>query len=284
LGQLRLKLEARFDSESADELLSEIRSHLIDAAAEFELEGVSASEAERLSVARFGAPEKAAFLLPLGKQFGTGDRYWGRGAFWASTLAALGLTWYGLDPEARRFFSPNEIPPILALFLCFYGYACWKAKSFSMVRQSAVAIALMLLATGLFQRQIVEPAFGAGGSIFEELRAEKTLTAELAMPSWLEGNGLADLGYRARTDLATPERAARKPAEGDPAGGWSDQSKLYGMAPLGKNPWEISRGGLLPEVSQLLLTWLFFILMANASICWVGCIEHEQKGGALLVQ
>ncbi len=288
LGQLRLKLESRFDSESADELLSEIRSHLVDAAAEFELEGVAPSEAERLSVARFGAPEKAAFLLPLGKQFGTGDRYWGRGAFWASTLAALGLTWYGLDPTARHLLTPSEIPPLLALVLCFYGYACWKARSFSMIRQSAVVIALILLATGIFQRHVVDPAFGGiESSEFSGLRVQRS-PSQAGLAYWT-GSGAAEMGMRLASGsegsegLAPAVREVRPAPSPEPEVAKSTRP-IYGMAPIGTNPWELTRGGVLPEVSQLLLSWLFFILMANAAVCWMGCLEHEQKGGVLLVQ
>lgn len=290
LGQLRVKLESRFDSESADELLSEIRSHLVDAAAELELDGVSAVEAERLSIARFGAPERAAFLLPLGKQFGTGDRYWGRGAFWASTLATLALTWYGLDPAARQWITPQEIPPILALVLCFYGYACWKAKSFSMIRQSSVVVALILLATGLFQSQVVEPAFKGEWGQAEAFRAPKLPNGFAGASSWLT-TGIGDLGIHGNAWSDSNESPAllRRFEAGSVAApderiGRADGNPLYGMAPIGNDPWNLTRGGALPEVSQLLLSWLFFILIANASVCWVGSLEHEQKSGALLVQ
>lgn len=293
LGQLRSKLEARFDSECADQLLSEIRSHLVDSAAELEDEGVDREEAERLSVARFGAPEKAAFLLPLGKQFGTGDRYWGRGAFWVSVLAALGLIWYGVDPTANEWLSPSQIPPILALVLVLYGYAVWKAKSFSMIRQSSIVVALMLLTTGIFQRQVVDPAFGesAGGRL-EGLQAFRgtpnvpqaslSLTLDSGYRATSGGVQTTDLPSVPRMMLASDTSAAppieRASVEPSPA------APVYGMAPASANPWDLTGSSLFPEVSQMLLTWLYFLLTVNAAVCWVGCIEHEQKSGVLLVQ
>lgn len=289
LGQLRAKLETRFDSECADQLLTEIRAHLTDSAAELEEEGVLREEAERLSVSRFGAPEKAAFLLPLGQQFGTGDRYWGRGAFWVSIIVALGLTWYALDPTGHRVLSKNELPPILALILAFYAYACWRAKSFSMVRQSSIAIALIIVVTGLFRVHIVDPTLvdtAANPSFrthlvqreFSPLTIGSTdsmapLIADLRTSS--NRSAAADLSYSA-------DRPASLPSDSD--GTSAKESVIHGMAPIGQDPWSLTQQGLLPEVSQLLLSWLFLILMVNASVCWVGCLEHEQKGGLTLVQ
>lgn len=290
LGQLRAKLETRFDSECADQLLSEIRAHLADAAVELEEDGVQREEAERVSVSRFGAPEKAAFLLPLGQQYGTGDRYWGRGAFWVSIVVALGLTWYALDPTGHRFLSQSELPPILALILGFYAYACWRARSFSMVRQSSIAIALIVVVTGLFRVHIVDPTLI--DSAQRDVRGP--MLAQRASPDFSSGSLdspvlplIADLRSATHKDstFGASYSADRPATDSEPfVEDEEAEPVLHGMAPFGQSPWALTQEGLLPEVSQLLLSWLFLILMVNASVCWVGCLEHEQKGGLLLVQ
>lgn len=290
LGQLRAKLETRFDSECADQLLSEIRAHLADAAAELEEEGVLRDEAERVSVSRFGAPEKAAFLMPLGQQYGTGDRYWGRGAFWVSIIVALGLTWYALDPTGHRVLAKSELPPILALILGFYAYACWRARSFSMVRQSSIAIAMIVVVTGLFRVHVVDPTLANTASLdsTQSLLVQRDLSPSIAGRFDSKFTDyLADLRTSTnRSDAKGLDYSADRAVPLDPPRAESPEPEpvLHGMAPFGQNPWALTQEGLLPEVSQLLLSWLFLILMANASVCWVGCLEHEQKGGLMLVQ
>lgn len=289
LGQLRAKLETRFEQECADQLVSEIHAHLIDAAEELEDQGVSRIEAESLAVSRFGAPEKAAFLLPLGKQFGTGDRYWGRGAFWAATVAALGLTWYALDPFSQRALSKEELSPILTLVLMFYAYACWRAKSYSMVRQSSVVIAIIVMVTGLFRIHVVDPTLR---DTYQDTPPSRLLTQRTPTGRLDWSRSIADLGIHRqmlapRLELAVdsaPSTGSVRPAPETLSEWETPKMALPGMAPIGQNPWDLARTGLLPDVSQLLLSWLFMLLMTNAAICWVGGLEHEQKGGVALVQ
>jgi hypothetical protein len=282
LGQLRSKLESRFDSECADQLLSEIRSHLADAAEELEDEGVPRIEAEQLSVQRFGAPEKAAFLLPLGQQFGTGDKYWGWVAFGLAIAAALGLEWYAISATAQGYLSILEIRPILTGILVVYAYACWRAKSFSMLRQSAFVVAMIVMLTSLTRVDWTDKAVqGVTGltstrSLYVQ-RADSPLR-QLGIPS-ISSSLLGDLGTPSGRPAHTGELAG-----GGPMSAELPQPKVPGMAPIGQNPWELTQEGFLPEVSQLLLSWLFLILMANAAVCWVGCLEHDQKNGVALLQ
>lgn len=289
LGQLRAKLETRFDSECADQLLSEIQAHLVDSAEELEVEGVPRDEAERVSISRFGAPEKAAFLLPLGTQFGTGDRYWGRGAFWVSIIVALGLTWYALDPTGHRVLSKSELSPYLALILSFYAYACWRAKSFSMVRQSSIAIAMIVVVTGLFRVHVVDPTLMDTASRTDGrplLTQHDPRILSVGRFGGTVSDYFADLrtASKSATDPPISYSADRPGLDESSEDSAQAETPLYGMAPFGKSPWTLTQEGLLPEVSQLLLSWLFLILMVNASVCWVGCLEHEQKGGLELVQ
>ena len=284
LGQLRAKLERRFDSECADQLLSEIRAHLADATAELQDEGIDRLEAERVSISRFGAPERAAFLLPLGQQFGTGDRYWGIGAFWIAIVVALGLTWYAFSPFGGRPNSEDGLRPAMTLMLMLYAYACWRARSFAMVKHSAVVVGLIVMITSLARVQAVDPSIQevAGAS-------HERVFAELGPNSGAIGFGLSNLPL---ADLGKPFENFRMSVPDSPLA----PSKLReeanrgtgltipGMAPLSDESWKLAGNGALPEVSQLLLSWLFLILMTNAAVCWIGCLEHEQKGGVSLVQ
>ena len=286
LGQLRAKLEKRFDSECADQLLCEIRTHLSDSAAELEEDGVERIEAERVSVSRFGAPERAAFLLPLGQQFGTGDRYWGRGAFWIASLVALGLTWYAFSPFGSRPISLEGLRPIMTLLLMFYAYACWRARSFAMVKHSAVVVGLIVMVTSLVRLQVVDPSLReVAGASFEGVHVELGNSSE-SFGFGLSTLPLADLGKPHDIFKTTvpdssqslgPQLPQRQASE-------HQRSSIPGMAPLSEQSWPLAGNGALPEVSQLLLSWLFLILMTNAAVCWIGCLEHEQKGGVSLVQ
>lgn len=279
LGQLRAKLEKRFDSECADQLLSEIRAHLADSAAELEDDGVERTEAERVSVSRFGAPERAVFLLPLGQQFGTGDRYWGWGAFGIAIVVALGLTWYAFRPFGGRPFDQEGLRPAMTLLLMFYAYASWRARSFAMVKHSAVVVGLIVMATSLVRHQVADPSIRevAGGS-YEGVYAELSIGSSL-FP-------IADLGkpYENST-ISVPDSAPlTTPSDPRPDRTGMKRFSVPGMAPINESSWSLAGQGALPEVSQLLLSWLFLILMTNAAVCWIGCLEHEQKGGVSLVQ
>jgi len=287
LGQLRAKLEKRFDSECADQLLSEIRAHLIDSSAELQDEGVERLEAERVSISRFGAPERAAFLLPLGQQFGTGDRYWGKGAFWIAIFAALGLTWYAFSPSGERPFSEDVLRSVMTLALLFYAYACWRARSFAMVKHSAVAVGLIVMLTSLVRVKVADP------SVQEVVRGSYGgAVAELSFDTGAFGFGLSNLPL---ADLGKPYENLKMSVPDSPASSAAPNKTrdeavagknlaIPGMAPLSEESWKLGAGGALPEVSQLLLSWLFLILMTNAAVCWIGCLEHEQKGGVSLVQ
>jgi hypothetical protein len=284
LSQLRTKLESRFDSECTNELLSEIRAHLSDAACELEEEGLARAEAERLSISRFGAPEKAAFLLPWGQQFGTGDRYWGRGAFWIAISVALGLTWYAFDPFAGRAFPVEALRPMTSMLLVFYAYACWRARSFAMVKQSAIALGLFVVVTSLLRLQFVDPALRdtayAGGteSLVASLDPGTPFLADLG-----SSNDVLPITLDSGPAATAPEPRVAEPKV-DASRSSSAPYDVPGTAPFGRNPWALSTEGALPEVSQLLLSWLFLILMTNAAVCWIGCLEHEQNGGVTLVQ
>lgn len=286
LGQLRAKLERRFDSECADQLLTEIRAHLVDSASELEEDGVERMEAERVSVSRFGAPERAAFLMPLGHQFGTGDRYWGRGAFWIAVIVALALTWYAYSPFVIRPFGEDGLRSAMTALLVLYAYACWRARSFAMVKHSAVVVGLIVMATSLLRVQNVDPSS-------QDLATDKsylTWTAELGSG----GDGdfptqtlLADLGKpHDNVEVSIPDSSGSNPApvESPPSRNSDPDLSIHGMAPITGQSWSLVREGSLPEVSQFLLGWLFLILVTNAAVCWVGCLEHEQKGGVSLIQ
>lgn len=286
LGQLRAKLERRFDSECADQLLSEIRAHLVDSAAELEDDGIERTEAERVSVSRFGAPERAAFLMPLGQQYGTGDRYWGHGAFGIAIVAALGLTWYAFSPLAHRAIEMDSLRLAMTFLLALYAYACWRARSFAMVKHAAFVVGLIVMVTSLFRVQLADPSI-------RDLAMEKPYfgwTAELRGPQFGDlksGMILADLGKPhdnaniPMPDSPPPDRAA---VEKEPIAKSEKLPPINGMAPVSGSGWDIARDGSMPEVSQLLLSWLFLILVTNAAVCWIGCLEHEQKGGVGLVQ
>ena len=287
LGQLRAKLEKRFDSECADQLLSEIRAHLTDSSAELQEEGVERLEAERVSISRFGAPERAAFLLPLGQQFGTGDRYWGKGAFWIAIAAALGLTWYAFSPLGGSSTSEAILRPIMTLVLMFYAYASWRARSFAMVKHSAVVVGLIVMLTSLVRVQVADP------SVQEVVRGSYDgVYAELGAESGTFGLGLthlplADLGKPFENfKMSVPDSppSTLPPSRARDEAIARNGPAIPGMAPLSEESWKLGGNGALPEVSQLLLSWLFLILMTNAAVCWIGCLEHEQKGGVSLVQ
>jgi hypothetical protein len=286
LGQLRAKLERRFDSECADQLLSEIRAHLADSTAELQDEGVERLEAERVSISRFGAPERAAFLLPLGQQFGTGDRYWGRGAFWIAIVVALGLTWYAFSPFGGRPVSEDNFRPVTTLLLMFYAYACWRARSFAMVKHSAIVVGLIVMVTSLVRIQVVDPSIReVAGGAYEGVYAELGNSGSFGIG--LSNLPFADLGKPFENlKMSVPDSAPPTLAPSKPRGDETSSKGLAipGMAPLSEESWELTGNGALPEVSQLLLSWLFLILMTNAAVCWIGCLEHEQKGGVSLIQ
>jgi hypothetical protein len=277
------KLASRFGVSCAGEVVSEIESHLVEAADELKARGLPLEAAERLSIARFGMPERAALFTPYSARFESGDRYWGHIAFGAALLGALGLAILALAPAAASWAASEALRPGLTVLLLVYGFACRKAKSFSMLRQSICAIALLVLAAGLFSERS-QPAAWSPLSPTSRLLAMRTL-GQIDAATMLGGMPFAELpGMRAHSDseaapplVAGSERAGSLKLDRIPPG-------MHGMAPLSMDPWGLAKDGFLPEVSQILLAWLFFVLMTNAAVCWIGSLEFEQKGGAALIQ
>jgi hypothetical protein len=149
-----------------------------------------------------------------------------------------------------------------------------------MLRQSAAVVAGIVMLTGLAQ-------VGPSSDVYSRRSAPNATTGLLAAGFDFQSldAGFPKLPAPILADLGVPSgRASTQPHSAFEPSLEPGSPPMPGMAPVGKNPWELAQEGLLPEVSQMLLSWLFLILMANAAVCWIGCLEHEQKGGVALLQ
>ncbi len=298
ITRVRTRLASRFDATSIDLMLSEIKIHLTESARDLREDGLSGPDSERVAVARFGAPERSSYFVVLANQLGAGDLLWGRIAFGIATFVAVALSALGLTAYGAEAISPGVTGLALASMLFAYGFACAKARSFSLAGPTALAVACAVAIAGVLSPEVApslpsDDAEGrttsSGPRLFAGRSEESPAWPYAANPSIGMAESRSRGGLRLAADTGEAFGTIPNSEFGAPSGGWRDRSiprtsVQFGVPQFDGSPWILHLRGWVPDSSRLGIAWLLLVLMTNGAVWWITNLGTIQEAGQSCVQ
>jgi hypothetical protein len=275
--RLRTKLIRRFDSDSVERVITEIRDHLQDSAQDLKYHGCPTELAEELAVARFGSVDRTPLIPDLAFHLGAGDRLWGRIGFATAFLTALGLVIYSWTFPADQVISASAAAKVMTPLLLLYGIAYMRAKSLALTTQTIAAVMALIAIVS-----VLKPEFLPDESVFEKGFSQKFGNAIL----------VADNSAAPRRGSLAPTFSSDSNAGGVaiPGGAPFYGRELPSIESVGKqlpttagfsdpatpSPF-LSDRGWVPESSRLAAVWLVFLLLTQILVGWLQRTERLER-------
>lgn len=287
IDRLRARLLARFDVDSVNRVLDEVRAHLSDSADEIAEKGCPGDLAAELAIARFGPADRSALIPNLMAQIGAGDRFWGKVALTVAIAGAIALAVQAILAAPGYQLDGQEATTALSFLLLAFGFASIRARALVPMRATVLGVVSVIAISVLIDGRIDTGEGLLARSSHPEGALRPLVAANLGSwpPSPLDSSLAAfqpDLGSFLAADsgrvlfdpsslLGVRERADRQDAvleELPPSAGF-----VAGAAPAEM----ISHKGWISESARLSTIWLALLLIAQSCIAWLVGLDRTQR-------
>jgi hypothetical protein len=288
--ELKGKLLRRFDDDSVEKVVEEVRCHLAESAQELQSQGCPEDMAKELAVARFGSVDRSPLVPDLSVRLSAGDRVWGRIALLIAVASAIGLVVHCLSAPADSQLVGEPAAIVLTAIGMLYLFALRKARAFSLTRLSVASVAAIIASAALVQPQIQSGGssakIGLDGIGRQGLLAQAGPKPALISLSPLQGSGqwfaVTDRGRLQRQYDRYMRMMAEENRHAECFG--RQIPPTSGLHDSAHSPDLTSEVGIVPDSVRLAFVW--FLLMAAIQAC-VGWLQRSfrepEPGDAWLV-